>query len=112
MGQQQARADAQLRQRRHARAEVAAPAGVTLTLLRSNQTIATERLPEGLASFCFTDEEPLCLEDRAGGGPPFVFYLPKLALPSGQIAWSSPVWLTLWGGLCSTPALRRGRRDR
>ncbi|MFO8007887.1 MAG: DUF3604 domain-containing protein [Candidatus Brocadiia bacterium] len=92
------RADEGLRNARHARAEVATPDGATLTLLRNNQPIARQRLDAGLASFSFTDEqplEPLCLDDKAGDGPPFVFYFLKLEPRSGQVAWSSPVWVTM-----------------
>ena len=62
------------------------------------QLLTTEQIADTVAELSLVDEERLdgvCLRDAPKSPEPFVFYYVKLELPSGQMAWSSPVWLTL-----------------
>ena len=95
MGQKVA-ADPAVRRAREVRATVAASRGGSITLLRNNRPIARARLEPPLTQFTFADEEPLddVLITGAPKNPePFAFYYLKLE-QNGQLAWTSPVWVT------------------
>jgi hypothetical protein len=56
------------------------------------------KLADVLTEHTFVDNvdlEEACIRDAPQSSEPFVFYHLRLAESRGQLAWSSPVWLTL-----------------
>jgi len=93
---QEAEADAAMHRRREVKAMVASSRRGAITLLRNNRPIARQRMEPGLTEFAFTDEEPLadiCITGAPKSPEPFAFYHLKVE-QNGQLAWSSPVWIT------------------
>ncbi|MGD2174055.1 MAG: hypothetical protein PVJ27_01530 [Candidatus Brocadiaceae bacterium] len=93
----QAVADADARGPRRIQATVVSSKPGSVELLRNNEVIERERMEAGLNELSFLDEEPLeklVIRDAPKADEPFAFYHLK-AHWNCQIAWSSPVWLTL-----------------
>lgn len=70
----------------------------TLTLMRNNREIARHRFDEGLTEWAFRDEDPLedvCITGAPKSPEPFVFYWVRVEGQNGQLAWSSPIWVTV-----------------
>jgi len=95
---EEAAADQGLKNARTARATVVSPWPGKVELFRNNRPIARRRIEGTLTEWTVTDEEPLesvCIEGAPKSPGPFAFYYVRLEGNNGQIAWSSPVWLTL-----------------
>ncbi len=93
----ESQADESIRECRQARVTVATSRRASIGLYRNNTEIAAQRLEPGMHELSFADREPLedvAIREAPRSDRPFVFYYVKVFW-NGQIAWSSPVWLTL-----------------
>ncbi len=94
---EEAEAGPTLKRRRHLELSVAAAGRGGVSLYRNNRQIASEGMQPGLTKMEFTDDEPLekvAVRGAPNSDRPFAFYYARLHA-NGQVAWSSPVWLTL-----------------
>lgn len=94
----EARADKSMRSARRITARVASSWGGDLVLMRNFEPLERVKLTDTLTECSFVDDQPLegiCITDAPRSPEPFVFYHLQLSGALGQLAWSSPVWLTM-----------------
>jgi hypothetical protein len=70
---------------------------VTVEIVRNNEVVHSARPGTHDAAVSWTDEEPF--DDFAlrplSGRAPFAFYYVRVLQDDGEMAWASPIWLTL-----------------
>ena len=83
---------------REIRIEAYAEAPISrIEILRNNEVVYEERPAKEIAVIEWVDEDPLDLIalHPISSHPPFVFYYVRLLQSDGEMAWASPIWLTL-----------------
>lgn len=71
----------------------------TVEIVRNNQVVHSRRPAAPDVDIRWRDDEPLeqvAIRPRTGR-PPFVFYYIRITQADGEMAWASPIWLTLAG---------------
>lgn len=69
----------------------------TVEIVRNNQVVYSRRPAAPDAEIRWHDDEPLeqvVIRPRTGR-PPFAFYYVRITQADGEMAWASPIWLTL-----------------